>query len=278
MTTAELRSLFDTELSDYFTRREVQRLLSILTESRFGRTPVGMRYAENLDSADVQYFKDIIQELKAGKPYQQLLGETQFYGMRFFVNEDVLIPRPETEELLELALLTLKKREITDPRILDIGTGSGVIPVVLKKHLPEAQVTAIDISENALATARKNAELHETAVFFKQCDYLSTALRGVYDVLISNPPYIGKDETGDIHTSVKDFEPYLALFSPTDDPLIFYRKIARDAADTLSDSGMVFLEINQKYGPQTLTLFNGFREKQLLKDLSGNDRFIFAVK
>ena len=234
------------------------------------------RKVENLASE----FVKVTEELKKGKPYQQILGYTEFYGNRFFVDENVLIPRPETEELLELAINKIRdsRFEIRDFKILDVGTGSGIIPITLKKHFPNAEISAIDISEKALEIAQKNATFHKTRINFIQSDYLNTNLTENYDVIISNPPYIGIDENTEIEDSVKGFEPNIALFSPTSDALIFYRKIAKDCENHLNENGLFFLEINQKLGKETLELFKNFSESELVKDLSGNDRFVMGRK
>ena len=234
------------------------------------------RKVENLASE----FVKVTEELKKGKPYQQILGYTEFYGNRFFVDENVLIPRPETEELLELAISKIKnlKSKIQNLKLLDVGTGSGIIPITLKKHFPDTEVFAMDISEKALEIAQKNADFHQTEIKFLKADYLNTDLTEKYDVIISNPPYIGIDENTEIEDSVKGFEPNIALFSPTSDALIFYRKIAKDCENHLNENGLFFLEINQKLGNETLELFKNFSESELVKDLSGNDRFVMGRK
>ena len=225
--------------------------------------------------------RNFLNELKTGRPYQQILGKTEFYGMEFFTDENVLIPRPETEELLELAIDKIKNSEWAekDIRILDIGTGSGVIAIILKKHFADAQVHAIDYSEKAIETAKKNAAFHRADIKFIHQDYLKETLEGVYDVIVSNPPYIGTDETHEIADSVKLFEPSMALFSPSANPLVFYEKIAADCRSSLSENGMVFLEINQKFGIETRDLFTDIlQEVSLVQDLSGNDRFVWGRK
>ena len=234
------------------------------------------RKLENLASE----FEKVTKELKKGKPYQQILGYTEFYRNRFFVDENVLIPRPETEELLELAISKIKnlKSKIQNLKLLDVGTGSGIIPITLKKYFPDAEISAMDISEKALEITQKNADFHQTEIKFLQADYLNTNLTEKYDVIISNPPYIGIDENTEIEDSVKGFEPNIALFSPTQDALIFYRKIAKDCEKHLNENGLFFLEINQKLGKETLKLFKNFSESKLVKDLSGNDRFVMGRK
>jgi len=283
MTISEYKKHFKTELSGLYTDSESAFLASVFIEKIVGFNSFYQR--RFLDRAllldDEKRLLIMIEELKKNRPYQHILGETEFYGMSFFVNEDVLIPRPETEELLEFALkkINTSHQPAENLKILDIGTGSGVIPLVLKKNIPNAEIYSIDYSEKALETARKNADFHQLEVSFIHADYLNFELKEQFDIIISNPPYIGIDEQEEIEDSVKGFEPMMALFSPTSDALIFYRKIAEDAEKHLSDNGLLFLEINQKLGPETLELYtNAFSEVHLIKDLSGNDRFIFGIK
>ncbi len=283
MTISEYKKHFKTELSEIYSDSESCFLISVFIEKIVGFNSFYQRRFSDqpLLLNDEKKLFEIMEELKKNRPYQYILGETEFYGMTFFVNENVLIPRPETEELLELALKKIKASPRTKEtlRILDIGTGSGVIPLVLKKHLPDAEVYSVDYSEKALETARRNADFHQLEFNFIHADYLDFKLEKQFDIIISNPPYIGIDEQEEIEDSVKGFEPAMALFAPTADALIFYRKIAVDAEKHLSNNGLLFLEINQKLGPETLELYtNAFREAHLIKDLSGNDRFIFGIK
>ncbi|UKB81952.1 peptide chain release factor N(5)-glutamine methyltransferase [Chryseobacterium sp. MEBOG06] len=280
MTVTAYKKHFKTELSDLYTESESAFLSSLFIHKIVGLDQFQQRKFsdQELLTDDEKQLINLIDELKTGKPYQQILGETEFYGMTFFVDENVLIPRPETEELLEFAIQEIKKLKRQDIKILDIGTGSGVIPLVLKKHFPAAQVSSVDFSEKALKTARKNADYHSMEVNFIHADYLNFELTESYDIIISNPPYIGIEEEIEIADSVKEFEPKMALFSPTSDTLIFYRKISEDAKKHLNADGLLFLEINQKLGPETLELYQYFSDAQLLKDLSENDRFIFGRK
>lgn len=283
MTISEFKNYFKEQLSELYTDSESAFLCTVFIEKIVGFNSFYQRRfsGQEVLAADENKLKEIISELKTGKPYQHILGETDFYGMTFFVNENVLVPRPETEELLELAIKKIQSLHaiVENIKILDIGTGSGVIPLVLKKHFPQAEVLSVDFSEKALETARKNAAFHQLEVTFIHADYLNYDLNKNFDIMISNPPYIGIDEQDEIDDSVKGFEPTMALFSPTSDALIFYRKIAEDAQKFLSDNGLLFLEINQKLGPETLELYKeNFSEALLIKDLSGNDRFIFGRK
>lgn len=283
MTVGDFKKYFREQLSDVYTDSESAFLYSVFIGKIVGLNPFYQRKfsGQALLEDDEEKLLTVISELKSNKPYQHILGETEFYGMTFFVNEHVLIPRPETEELLELAVkkINSSKSWRENIKILDIGTGSGVIPLVLKKHFPKAEVTSVDYSEKALETARRNADFHKLDVSFIHADYLNYNLNENYDVIISNPPYIGIEEEVEIEDSVKEFEPKMALFSPTSDALIFYRKIAEDAAKHLNENGMLFLEINQKLGQETLELYRDiFSNAELIKDLSGNDRFIFGEK
>lgn len=289
MTLSEFKNYFKTELSDRYTVSECEELFYIFSQKILGKDKFEIRRIENenLDINRQSVLYNHLMQLKLGKPYQQILGEADFLGMTFFVNEHVLIPRPETEELVEMAIGTIRdagrrRQPSTNNHqpttILDIGTGSGIIPIVLKKYFPDAEISAIDLSEKALEVAQRNAARHEVDIHFIQADYLNFELTQTYDVIISNPPYIGLDEEAEIADSVKDFEPNMALFSPVSDPLIFYRKMATDAEKYLNDNGMIFLEINQKYGRETLDLFAGLPEAALVKDISGNDRFVVIRK
>ena len=278
----EFKRHFKTELSEIYSESESAELCSIFLYEKIGFDKFHQRRFSHQDllQSDEEELLDIVHQLKSGKPYQQILGHTEFYGLKFWVNENVLIPRPETEELLEIAISEISnlKSQISNLKILDIGTGSGIIPITLKKHFPEALVSAIDISEKALELAKKNAKLHQTEIHFIAADYLNTELTENFDIIISNPPYIGIDEEIEIADSVKEYEPNIALFSPTKDALIFYRKIATDCQKNLNPNGLFFLEINQKLGQETLDLFQDFTEKKLMKDLSDNHRFIIGKK
>ena len=282
MTILEFKRYFKSELSELYTEAESAQLYSVFLYEKTGFDRFQQRrFAhQELLISDEEELQEITSELKTGKPYQQILGHTEFYGKKFFVDENVLIPRPETEELVELAKIEIQnlKSKIQNLKLLDIGTGSGIIPITLKKHFPNAEISAIEISEKALEIAKKNADFHKTEINFIQKDYLNTELTEKYDIIISNPPYIGIEENIEIEDSVKGFEPNIALFSPTSDALIFYKKIAKDGEKYLNENGMIFLEINQKLGKETLELFSNYSESRLIKDLSGNDRFVFAKK
>lgn len=286
MTLSELKKIFSQELSKLYSSGENSEIFTIVAQKilDLDRFQLRVNGDQNISEREENQFQEILIALKTGKPFQQILGETEFYGLKFFVNEHVLIPRPETEELLELAIKKARVSgfEVRDKgplKILDIGTGSGIIPIVLKKHFPNAAISAIDFSKDALKMAKKNADFHEVEIEFIHQDYLNGNLTEKYDVIISNPPYIEMDEEVEIEDSVKEFEPKMALFSPTSNALIFYEKIAEDCKNHLAENGLVFLEINQKLGQETRELFvDVLSEVELLKDISGNERFVWGRK
>jgi release factor glutamine methyltransferase len=231
----------------------------------------------------------ILEELKTGKPVQYILGTTEFYGLNFLVNPAVLIPRPETEELVEWVLRSVSSRQFAagsgQLSILDIGTGSGCIAISLKKNLPGAKVTAIDISTDALQTAKQNAVINEVEVEFIEGDILQSQKLKLedqkkFDIIVSNPPYVTLEDKLHMHQNVTGFEPHTALFVPEHDPLIFYRAIAGFAAEQLADGGLLFFEINENYGKETVEILShkNFVNIELRQDMSGRDRMIKAVK
>lgn len=223
--------------------------------------------------------EDILARLKQREPLQYILQEAPFCGLSFHVEKGVLIPRPETEELVEWIVSDCQKAGKV--RILDIGTGSGCIPVALAERLPEAEVASCDISAEALRVAAVNVKRYGGKVTLFQADILQDELPDCrVDVLVSNPPYITESERGEMEANVLDWEPELALFVPDTDPLRFYRRIARKGLDWLTEGGALYFEINRAYGAETVRMLEecGYRDIALRKDLSGNDRMIKAVR
>lgn len=236
-----------------------------------------MNFSEN----DRDRLEDILNRLRDYEPLQYVLGKAEFGGLSFEVTPDVLIPRPETLELVEW--ITADCQGTEGVRILDIGTGSGCIPVTLYKRLEayRPQVASWDISEKALEVAGRNAVANGAVVAFCCQDVLSESLPETeVDVLVSNPPYIAEKEKASMERNVLDWEPGLALFVPDDDPLLFYRRIAEAGLRILSPKGRLYYEINRAYGKETVELLErlGYTEVELRKDLSGNDRMVKAVR
>lgn len=225
----------------------------------------------------------IVERLKRMEPIQYILGRTEFCGLMFQVNPSVLIPRPETEELTGRVLADIDMPKTTRIRLLDIGTGCGCIAVALKRRLPFARVTALDLSKEALAVARRNARRNGVRVSFVRVDMLdpfvaSEAVPVTQDVMVSNPPYVREGEKREMERNVRDYEPACALFVPDDDPLLFYRSIALFARQRLRCGGRLYFEINEAFGGQTVRLLRemGFEEVELFRDFAGKDRFVRA--
>ena len=222
-----------------------------------------------------------VEELEKDKPIQYVLGRTEFYGLPFIVNSNVLIPRPETEELVEHVIKATS--HIKNPSIIDIGTGSGCIAIALKKNIPKSIITAIDISEFALEVARHNATLNDVSVSFNRVDILNEETweaLGNFDVIISNPPYVRNSEKSGMKKNVLEFEPSIALFVPDDDPLVFYRYISKFAGEHLKKEGMLICEINQYLSEETRQFFLkvGFQKVQILKDIFENYRILSCIR
>ena len=214
--------------------------------------------------------------MKHNKPIQYILGVTEFYDLPFYVDDSVLIPRPETEELVHWIL---DDYHGLSPRIIDIGTGSGCIPVALAKNLPLAKVLAADISETALATAHKNALRNSVTVEFLKMDILSDALPdfGRFDLIVSNPPYVTVEQMDRMEANVLDYEPHIALFVPQTDPLIFYRAISRFAGKQLEPGGNLYFEINESLAAETANAVEEFGfTVEVKKDINGKYRMLKA--
>jgi release factor glutamine methyltransferase len=284
MTFRETEKIYTDNLSLVYDKREAASLawLSISHVCKIER-------AEYLNIKDTEVPTDkkeslleILEELKTGKPLQYVLGETEFYGLTFKVNPSVLIPRPETEELVEWILSDVRKPKtsIEGLQIIDIGTGSGCIPISLKKNLPEAQLFAVDISREALDVSIQNAALNQTKVNFIQADILNLLNKQLmaekFGIIVSNPPYVTDAEKEQMLPNVLQHEPHLALFVPDNDPLIFYKAIADFAIKHLDTNGSLYLEINENLGEETVQLLKqkGFKKIELRQDLSGKDRMI----
>lgn len=227
-------------------------------------------------------FEPIITRLLSHEPIQYIIGEADFYGLRFKVNENTLIPRNETEELAELAVKKLSSIKSNDRklRVLDIGTGSGCIAISIAKNLEFVEVTAWDISEKALETAMKNAKENNVTVHFEQQDILNfqNNILEKFDLIVSNPPYVTISEKDRMRNNVKNFEPHLAFFVEDSDPLIFYSSISKFALKNLTTNGLLMVEINEQFGNETRDCFlkDGFTFSEIVKDIHGKNRIVIA--
>lgn len=234
---------------------------------------------KKLDATQNKKLAALTERALTGEPVQHITNEQWFFNRPFFVNKHVLIPRPETEELVQWVIDDNKDKQ--NLSILEIGTGSGCIAVSVKRKLPQASVLAIDISKEALTVAKKNATIQEVTVQYKQVDFLDKNLwssLGKFDIIISNPPYIPLSEKEKMDKNVRDYEPELALFTPNEEPLLFYKHIAMFAASNLNKGGAVYCETHKDFAQASLSVFEemNFRHLQLKKDLIGHDRMIKA--
>ncbi|MCW2120747.1 peptide chain release factor N(5)-glutamine methyltransferase [Flavobacterium sp. 7A] len=276
----QYRSQFIEKLSPLYGVDEAESFFYLILENKHQLKRVDLALQPDLvfSEAELLVWNEIKRQLELEIPVQYLLGTTHFYGLDFKVNKNVLIPRPETEELVEWILEGQKKQETSRKiKILDIGTGSGCIAISLAKNIPNAQVFAIDVSPEALATAKKNAELNEVSVVFLEKNILETLdLEQEFDIIVSNPPYVRNIEKVEIKKNVLQYEPHLALFVEDDAALIFYIKIAQLAQKNLVSNGQLYFEINQYLGKEMIELLQklDFKKTELRKDIYGNDRMV----
>jgi release factor glutamine methyltransferase len=300
----EYRVQFIQELSPIYDSGEAESFFYLILEEKqkLKRIDVALNPNLTFSTEEIQLWNSILEQLKQEIPIQYLLGKTSFYGLDFEVNSAVLIPRPETEELVDWIIqgqrseVRGEKLEVRSDKIkiLDIGTGSGCIAISLAKNIPNGQVFAIDVSEKALATAKKNAIINQVEINFIQTDILQTddlqklptsnfplptshfPLPTYFDIIVSNPPYVRELEKEEIKKNVLDNEPHLALFVKDNDALVFYKKIAELAQKNLTPEGQLFFEINQYLGKEMIDLLEkmNFKNIELRKDIYGNDRMI----
>jgi len=268
-------------LQNHYPQREAMAIARLILEEVFAISPLDIYMGKDiqLSENDREKLQNIIARLHKYEPIQYVLGYSYFCGRRFRVSPNVLIPRPETEELIGTIL---HRHSVPPHRVLDIGTGSGCIPITLATHWPDSHIKSWDISEDALALARQNNDDMQTHVVFKRNDILNLGqkhddLKQGFDLIVSNPPYVKQCEQQEMERHVLDWEPALALFVPDDDPLLFYRTIVSHAADgLLLPGGWIYFEINREYGHEVAGLLenSGFLHTEVLQDLSGNDRIV----
>jgi len=282
-----------TALSSIYDEQEIESFFYLLLESYQGKKRIDLALNPDMemDALQLIQWESALSELLNQKPIQYIIGATEFYGLPFLVNENTLIPRPETEELVEWIVAESLKSSAGSFKILDIGTGSGCIAISLAKNLTNAEVFALDVSEKALAVAKKNADTNKVKVNFIQANILKIndlvelptsnfQLPTHFDIIVSNPPYVRHLEKAEIKPNVLEHEPHLALFVEDTDALLFYRKIAELAKENLAEKGKLFFEINQYLGKETLQLLEkfGFNSTELKKDIYGNDRMTRSEK
>lgn len=274
------RAAFIEKLTPLYDVMEVESFFNIALEELKGwkRVDLALNPEVELSADEIEKWNNVLRQLEQQRPIQYIFGHTHFYGLKFNVNENTLIPRPETEELVEWIIT--ENKNTGKIKILDIGTGSGCIAISLAKNLPNAQVFAIDVSADALAVARTNAEINKVDITFMQQDILAAeSLPQQFDIIVSNPPYVRNLEKVEIKQNVLDYEPHLALFVDDNDALIFYRKIALLAKENSPQNGRLYFEINQYLGEETTTMLENYQFKNIVlkKDIYGNDRMIAAI-
>ncbi|WP_339754025.1 peptide chain release factor N(5)-glutamine methyltransferase [uncultured Winogradskyella sp.] len=286
----DLKKIYHKELDAIYGKEEVNSFFFLCIEHYLNlpRFQLALQPEFAIIKSETDTFFEVLESLKQQKPIQYIIGKTEFYGLPFKVNENVLIPRPETEEIVAFVLQNIKKQKLNSKviKILDIGTGSGCIAITLAKHLPNAKVYALDVSKEALKVATLNAELNMANVTFIQANILvkrslsELNMESKFDIIVSNPPYVRKLEKVEIKPNVLDNEPHLALFVEDNDPLQFYKVITDFAVDNLKTKGELFFEINQYLGEETKALLTdvNFKEIELLKDLNGNYRMLKGRK
>ncbi len=284
----DIQDIFHKELDDIYGKNEVDSFFFMLTEAYFGLERFALVLTPDfvITKAQETPMFSALSELKLEKPIQHIIGKAHFYGLEFFVNEHTLIPRPETEELVAWILLDVKNNFKDKPlRILDIGTGSGCMAIALQKNIPNANVYALDISEEALKVARKNAKKNEVSIKFATADVLSLNDLNVFgedeflfDIIVSNPPYVRNLEKAEMRKNVLEFEPDSALFVADDHPLVFYDRIANLAKANVFPNGSLYFEINQYLGKEMLEMLTEkqFQNIELRKDIFGVDRMMKA--
>ena len=289
----DLQHIFHKELDTIYGKDEVNSFfyLCMAYYLSLPRFQLALQPEFTIITSKADTFFEVLESLKQQQPIQYILGETEFYGLPFKVNKNVLIPRPETEELVDLIIKghieqSRSANENTQLKILDIGTGSGCIAICLAKKLPNAKVYALDVSKEALKIANQNAEFNEADVTFIEADilnqrYLSLSDVGsMFDIIVSNPPYVRNLEKTEIRPNVLNNEPHLALFVDDINPLLFYKAITDFTVNNLKRKGYLYFEINQYLGNETkqLLVAANFKNVELIKDINGNDRMLKGRK
>ena len=283
MLLSEFRTYFQKILSEFYSSGEIDTFFKILIDFYFDwkSTFIGLNPNYVLDLNQLQKLKFALAELELGKPIQYITNQAFFLNNDFYVNDSVLIPRSETEELVKWVLDDINEFKIKSPNLMDIGTGSGCIAISLAKANTEIKLTAIDLSKEALIVAKKNSTKHKVKIDFIQEDIQSLShLNRTFDIIVSNPPYIHPDEKKDILPNVLNHEPHMALFTPNNDPIYFYRLIINFASKFLKSLGGLYFEINPKFLESLKSNFSSrnFSEVEVRNDIFGKPRMLKAIK
>ncbi|WP_296313899.1 peptide chain release factor N(5)-glutamine methyltransferase [Winogradskyella sp. UBA3174] len=285
----DLKEIYHKQLDVIYGKEEVGSFFFLCIEHYLNlpRFQLALQPQFTIVKSETDMFFKVLEDLKQQKPIQYILGETEFFGLPFKVNKHVLVPRPETEELVTLILQNINKQKNSKAiKVLDIGTGSGCIAISLAKKSPNTSVFALDVSKEAIEIAKQNAKLNNVEITFIEADILSETTWDLefkdleFDIIVSNPPYVRDLEKEEINPNVLNNEPHLALFVKDENPLLFYRAITSFAKNNLKQNGQLYFEINQYLGEETkqVLIDANFMDIELLKDLNGNDRMLKGIK
>ena len=282
----DLQDIFHKELDEIYGKEEVNSFFFMLINEFYNvhRIELALQPETSITKGEQELIFKALDDLKKQIPIQHILGKTEFFGIQLHVNNKVLIPRPETEELVQWILDIVENRD--NLKILDIGTGSGCIAIALAKNLPSAEVFALDVSKEALLVAKENAKQNNVQINFIEADILTSchaelvSVSQKFNIIVSNPPYVRQQEKQEIKNNVLDNEPHLALFVKDDDALQFYKAISQFSRNNLSEKGLLFFEINEYLGNEMIQLLekDNFINIELKKDMFGKDRMIKATK
>lgn len=281
MTIHDVKIEFQQILAKNYEPKEIQSIFELIAEDLdFSRTDIVVFRDKELSDKQIAYFEDCLKRLETFEPVQYVRGKADFYDLQFSVDSSVLIPRQETEELVDLII---RENQNLDGKIVDLGTGSGCIAISLAKNLQKSSVFAVDISKNALSVAEKNAKQNDVTVTFCNGDMREESFMKQFseiDIIVSNPPYVCDSEKSEMRSNVLNYEPHLALFVKDENPLEFYEAIAVFGSKNLKNGGKVYCEINETLGNETKQLFEryGFSQCKIVKDLFGKDRIVRAIK
>ncbi len=272
----QTKNTIKNELSEFYPPEEIQAMIYLIFEYvlGFSKTDLIIKANTKLNEKAKNQIENIINRLKISEPLQYIIGKTEFYGLKFKVNKEVLIPRPETEELVDLICKSYSQKEKF--KIIDIGTGSGCIALSMANYFTEAEIWASDIANKSLLIAKENAQLNNLKIKFILDDILDSQIEDKFDIIISNPPYVKHSEAKQMNKNVLSFEPHRALFVDNNKPLLFYQAIAQFGLNHLTNKGKLFVEINENLGKETANLFTqtGYKNIKIIKDINGKDRII----
>jgi release factor glutamine methyltransferase len=275
----DLLPYYKDKLKDLYPISEIENIFYLVCDYKHDLKKIEISISDHhLSESELLMHRSIIKRLLTNEPIQHIIGEVEFYGLPFFVNSNVLVPRPETEELVDLILQEAPNKPL---HILDIGTGTGCIPICLKSNLPNSIVTGVDVSKEALETAKKNATHNKVDINFLEKDILTSDLSDLpkQDIIVSNPPYVLESDKKQMSENVLDFDPHLALFVDDTTPLLFYKRITQLAQEKLKSNGILFFEIHENFSKETEALLteNGFYNVKTVQDMQGKDRMVWGT-